>query len=189
MQKIRTALKRFAKYGFLTDELTNQNRLITIVKWDVYQHDDRSGASDVTDSQQMSNRQLTPNKNVKNEKKEIIKYPKAIYDERSEYHQLALALLQNICSNHSDQCEPNLEKWTNEMKRIVENDQRTIEQIQHLITGSQQHRGGIGIRWWRKLGRSTMCARGMFIICRIGERLNLCVGFDERGSIGFLVHL
>lgn len=35
IQKIRTALKRFVRYGFLTDESTNQSRLITIVNWDV----------------------------------------------------------------------------------------------------------------------------------------------------------
>ncbi len=31
VQKIRTALKRFVKYEFLTDESTSENRLITIV--------------------------------------------------------------------------------------------------------------------------------------------------------------
>lgn len=37
VQKIRTALKRFAKYEFLTDESTTHNRLITIVNWGIYQ--------------------------------------------------------------------------------------------------------------------------------------------------------
>ncbi|MCM3636857.1 hypothetical protein M3152_03925 [Sporosarcina luteola] len=140
VQKIRTALKRFVKYGFLTDESTNQNRLITIVNWDVYQRDDRFGTGDVTDSQQPANRQLTSNKNVKNEKKEIINYPRAVYDESSEYYRLALRLHEGILNNHSDRGEPDLGNWTNAMKRIVENDQRSIEQVQQLITWSQQHR-------------------------------------------------
>ncbi|MCM3743878.1 hypothetical protein M3193_06955 [Sporosarcina luteola] len=133
VQKIRTALKRFAKYGFLTDESTNQNRLISIVNWDVYQRKDKSGTSEVTDSQQMANRQLTSNKNVKNE---IINYPRAVPDESSEYHQLAFALLEGIRVNHSDQREPDLGKWTNEMRRILVHDQRTFEQVQHIIAWS-----------------------------------------------------
>jgi DNA replication protein DnaD len=36
IQNVRTALKRFEKSGFLTDESTNRNRLITIVNWGVY---------------------------------------------------------------------------------------------------------------------------------------------------------
>lgn len=35
VQNVRTALKRFEKLGFLTDESTNQNRLITIVNWGI----------------------------------------------------------------------------------------------------------------------------------------------------------
>ena len=37
IQKIRTALKRFEKYDFLTDQSTPYNRLITIVNWGIYQ--------------------------------------------------------------------------------------------------------------------------------------------------------
>ncbi len=47
----------------------------------------------------------------------------------AEYHQLALALHESIRSNHPGRREPNLGKWTNNIRRLVENDQRTIEQI------------------------------------------------------------
>ncbi|MBD7982974.1 hypothetical protein H9649_00155 [Sporosarcina sp. Sa2YVA2] len=36
VQNIRTAIKRFEKFGYLTNKSTRQNRLITIVKWDFY---------------------------------------------------------------------------------------------------------------------------------------------------------
>jgi len=36
-QNIRTALERFEKYEFLTNESTKQNRLITICNWERYQ--------------------------------------------------------------------------------------------------------------------------------------------------------
>ena len=70
VQKIRTALKRFERYGFLTNESTRQNRLITIVNWDVYQQGEGLATDDSTDGQQTYNRQITSNKNVKNVKKE-----------------------------------------------------------------------------------------------------------------------
>jgi len=37
-RNIRTSLKRFANLGFLTNESTNQNRLITLCNWETYEH-------------------------------------------------------------------------------------------------------------------------------------------------------
>lgn len=74
IQNVRTALKRFEKYEFLTDESTVKNRLITIVNWGIYQGEEytpnRSSNRRLTDSQQTPNRQLTANKNDKNNKNE-----------------------------------------------------------------------------------------------------------------------
>ena len=61
VQKIRTALKRFANYEFLTDEPTPHNRLITIVNWGVYQCGDGAVTDLITDEQQAANKQLTSN--------------------------------------------------------------------------------------------------------------------------------
>ena len=72
IQNVRTALKRFEKLEFLTDKSTKQGRLISIVNWGIYQSDsiepDKESNSQLTDSQQTTNRQLTPNKNNKNNK-------------------------------------------------------------------------------------------------------------------------
>lgn len=67
-QNVRTALKRFEKYEFLTDESTNKNRLITIVNWGLYQQEKDRVTDELTGNQQAANRQLTANKNVKNDK-------------------------------------------------------------------------------------------------------------------------
>ena len=81
IQNIRTALKRFKKYGFLTDQSTNKNRLITIVNWDLYQSQkeepNRQTNMQLTSNQQAANRQLTTNKNDKKDKndKEIVLFP------------------------------------------------------------------------------------------------------------------
>lgn len=69
IQNIRTALKRFAEYEFLTDESTDRGRLITICNWDRYQRGVEETNSQInrplTDHQQPTNRPLTANNNNK----------------------------------------------------------------------------------------------------------------------------
>ena len=68
MQNVRTALKRFEKYDFLTNQSTKVNRLITINNWAFYQDKDNHGNKDtnnqLTKSQQSTNKELTTNNNV-----------------------------------------------------------------------------------------------------------------------------
>lgn len=70
MSKLRTALVRFEKYNFLTNESSNQNRLITIVNWEIYQSNkvrsNKQINKQLTNNQQTINRQLTTNNNVNN---------------------------------------------------------------------------------------------------------------------------
>lgn len=71
-QNVRTALKRFEKLNFLTNESTKTGRLITIVNWEAYQgYDDEAnkGANkDLTKTSQRPNKDLTTNKNDKEDK-------------------------------------------------------------------------------------------------------------------------
>ncbi|MFP7255936.1 conserved phage C-terminal domain-containing protein [Terribacillus saccharophilus] len=72
VQNVRTALKRFEKYGFLTNKSTNKNRLISIENWGFYQQQDDEANKQIN-MQLTSNQQATNNykeiKNLKNEKK------------------------------------------------------------------------------------------------------------------------
>jgi len=72
MQNVRTALVKFEKLGFLTNESTKTGRLITIVNWAKYQGDGESTNKafnkEVTKHSQSTNKALTPNKNDKNDK-------------------------------------------------------------------------------------------------------------------------
>lgn len=65
IQNVRTALVKFEKYGFLTNQSTKTGRLITIENWELYQSREENQQSE----QQRPNKELTPNKNNKNEKK------------------------------------------------------------------------------------------------------------------------
>lgn len=71
-QNVRTALARFEKLEFLTNESTKTGRLITIENYSRWQGEEDEPNKDtnkeVTKTSQRPNRQLTPNKNEKNEK-------------------------------------------------------------------------------------------------------------------------
>ncbi|ENQ2429800.1 TPA_asm: DNA replication protein DnaD [Listeria monocytogenes] len=68
-QNVRTALKRFENYGFLTKESTKVNTLINIVNWGVYQESENKpntlANNQLTNDAQTANKQLTTNKNVR----------------------------------------------------------------------------------------------------------------------------
>lgn len=68
-QNVRTALKRFENYGFLTKESTKVNTIINIVNWGVYQESENTlntlANNQLTNDSQTANKQLTTNKNVR----------------------------------------------------------------------------------------------------------------------------
>ncbi|MHC5158309.1 MAG: hypothetical protein ACYSOZ_09495 [Planctomycetota bacterium] len=68
IQKIRTALARFEKMGFLNKRSNKESTLITICNWSGYQSYDGPDNTDITNTSQTDNTHVTPNKNVKNEK-------------------------------------------------------------------------------------------------------------------------
>lgn len=143
VQNVRTALKRFEKYEFLTNESTNKNRLITIVNWDFYQRKDDELTSKLTGSQQISNKRLTTNKNdkeLKNDKENIkaSSHKYKTYDEERVPYQLALRLFKNIRRNNPEFKEPNLQKWSDDFRLMMERDKRTEKQIMYLIDWCQQ---------------------------------------------------
>lgn len=64
IQNVRTALRRFEKLEFLTNQSTKTGRLITIVNWGDYQHIEGTPNialnKDLTKTQQRPNKDLTP---------------------------------------------------------------------------------------------------------------------------------
>lgn len=64
VQNVRTALVKFEKYGFLTNQSTKTGRLITVENWASYQDKEENQQRE----QQRPNKELTPNKNNKNDK-------------------------------------------------------------------------------------------------------------------------
>ena len=71
LKNVRTAINRFQKYGFLANESTNKNRLITITNWELYQSGDDEQASKRASNGQATGKQRATNKNDKNDKNNI----------------------------------------------------------------------------------------------------------------------
>lgn len=67
-QNVRTALAKFEKIGFITNQSTKTGRLITIVKWEVYKSYSDPVPVELTEQSQSTHKELTPNKNDKNDK-------------------------------------------------------------------------------------------------------------------------
>jgi hypothetical protein len=66
-RNVRSALVKFEKYNFLTNQSTKTGRLITIAKWRVYQEgtqeSDKESDKEVTKRCQRGDKEVTPNKN------------------------------------------------------------------------------------------------------------------------------
>ncbi len=101
VRNVRTALKLFEKYEFLTNEATKTGRLININNWDSYQgsinESDKATDKEVTKTRQRSDKEVTPTKevkNVKNEKKKTL-YGEFILLTEEEYERILRDFGQN----------------------------------------------------------------------------------------------
>jgi hypothetical protein len=92
LQNVRTALKRFEKYEFLTNESTNKNRLITIVNWGFYQdvnsETNKQTNKQLTSNQQATNKQLTTNNNDNNKNNDNKKNVSSISDKQKQQEEI-----------------------------------------------------------------------------------------------------
>ncbi|WP_203623899.1 DnaD domain protein [Lacticaseibacillus sp. 866-1] len=70
IRAVRTSLAKFETVGFLTSKSTNSGRLITVVNWAKYQSSIEEVTNELTSNRQATDKQLTTNKNVKNDKNE-----------------------------------------------------------------------------------------------------------------------
>ena len=144
MQNVRTALKRFEKYGFLTNESTNKNRLITLANWEFYQppksEPNKQTNKQLTSNQQATNKQLTTNNNVimlnneKNDKKELKPSSHKFSISDMESAKLLFSLMQE---NNPSVKKPNLDKWAEDIRKTRELDNHPTEHINWLIKWSQ----------------------------------------------------
>ena len=91
VQQVRTSLLKLISTGEITDSSTRHYRIITIVKYDEYQNDNRQDNRQITDNQQTDNRQVTVSKEIKKDNKDkninksLTRFTPPTVDEVREY--------------------------------------------------------------------------------------------------------
>ena len=141
-RKVRTTLERLERYGFLTKQSTKGYTLLNIVNYGVYQSRENENVQQVDQGptkQRPSNDQATTtNKNVKNDKNEKKNTSRSKLKFETCHFQLAERLYNNILDNNPNHKKPNLESWANDVRLMMERDNRTEEQIRYLIDWVQK---------------------------------------------------
>lgn len=64
--------------------------------------------------------------------------PKQVYDKESIHYQLANRLFEKIKENSPSFKEPNIQKWSDDIRKMIDIDKRTSEQIAYVIDWAQQ---------------------------------------------------
>ncbi|MEG7619463.1 hypothetical protein [Enterococcus faecalis] len=64
---------------------------------------------------------------------------KRVYDESSVHYQLANRLYQKILLDDPSFKQPNMNTWADSIRLMMEQDERTVEQIEYLIDWSQDN--------------------------------------------------
>ncbi|WP_096201918.1 DUF4373 domain-containing protein [Bacillus sp. FJAT-45350] len=99
-----------------------------------------------------------------------------IYDEDSVHFQLANRLYQNILKNNPEHKKPNLQKWADDVRLMMERDTRTEDQITYLIDWVQDH------TFWRKNILSINKLRDQFdrLVLEIKDQKEKVVSFQQK---------
>lgn len=127
-------LNNLEQWGMLNIKKTNKYSVVSIVKWNDYQESEQQVNNNRTTDEQ----QLNTNKNVKNVKNEKKNTPKRVYEETSSPYQLSIYFLERIRENNPEHKEPNLQTWADDVRKMLELDNRTEEQIKYLMKWVQQ---------------------------------------------------
>lgn len=101
VQNVRSALARFERLGFLTNQSTKVNRLITIVNWGLYQAREEKANKEtnnvtnkeVTKNQQRGNKEVTTNEEVKKLRSKEVKNNTT---QQNDFSDVFAAYQQNI---------------------------------------------------------------------------------------------
>ncbi|CDQ39516.1 hypothetical protein [Virgibacillus salexigens] len=134
-------LNNLEKFGMLNIKSTNKYSIVTIVNYDVYQSNQHKTEQD--NEHQMNNKRtsdehhLNTNNNVNNgnNKKNS---PKQVYDETSIYYQLAEYFLDKIRNNNPEHKTPNMQTWSDDIRKMMELDKRSEKQIKYLMDWVQK---------------------------------------------------
>lgn len=111
----------------------NKYSIITIDNWASYQADTNKTDNKVDNERTTDGQQMDTNKNVKTVKN-VKKYTYSML-----HSQLAERLVDKITLNNNNFKQPsNMDSWSNEIRLMMDNDKRTVRQIESVIDWCQK---------------------------------------------------
>ncbi|WP_017213045.1 hypothetical protein [Clostridium beijerinckii] len=142
LQNVRTALKKFERYDFLTQEVTKTGRLIKIVNWELYQgkqdKNSRHSNSELTSISQTADKEVTTNKNNKNYKN----YKNTIFIEEFTKNKLLIESISEFIKMRERIKKPVTDKalkiLLNKLKDLSQDEEIQIKILENSIENCWQ---------------------------------------------------
>ncbi|WLV24215.1 hypothetical protein QR721_11295 [Aciduricibacillus chroicocephali] len=146
-QTIYTCVQKLVKAKRISIKEVSHGTLFTVLNYEKYQEphkqpkkfaEIRLNESQIDGelSQKYNNKAIQANK-AKDQDQKIIRR-KRVYDVSSMHYKLAQHFYEQIKRNNPEHLEPDLQKWADDIRKMMELDKRTEEQIRYLIDWAQQ---------------------------------------------------
>jgi len=136
--KIINFLKLLESDEMIVFKSDTKKTVITIDKYDFY-HDNGNGKTSPKHHESDTNASRKHTNNNDNNVNNVKKYSrKQVYDESSNYYQLAIFFYQQIKKNNPNHKEPNFQTWSDDIRKMIELDERTDEQVKYLMQWVQE---------------------------------------------------
>lgn len=139
IQNARSALVRFEKLEFLTNESTKTGRLVTIVNWELYQEYkneiNKDTNREVTKRSQRSNKEVTPNNNNNNNNNDNNNY---IYSVNPELEQTILDFIEMRKKIKKPMTEKAIELMLNKLNKFSTDETIQTKILEQSIMNSWQ---------------------------------------------------
>ncbi|MPM63435.1 hypothetical protein SDC9_110315 [bioreactor metagenome] len=134
-------MKLLEKMNVLILESNNKWTVVTVGNWEKYQGVDNDSEQQMDNKRTTDEQQMDTDKNVKNVKNKdnSQKSTKRIYDVDSIHYQLAEYLFEEMKKNNPEARKPDFHKWANDIRLMMEIDNRKEEQVRNMITWSQSN--------------------------------------------------
>ncbi|MEN2765654.1 hypothetical protein [Ornithinibacillus xuwenensis] len=143
---IKKSVDKLVSDGMVSIVETKQGTLFTVLNYSKYQDlkdiEIETVNGSVNEGETNGKRRGNNNKNyrikeLKNKDKKN-NSRKQVYDTNSIYYQLAIFFFEQIKINNPNHKEPNFQTWSDEIRKMIELDNRTEEQVRYLMKWVQQ---------------------------------------------------
>lgn len=139
--KVVKFLELLKKDEMILFEITPKKKtLIKIVKYDKWQgFDGKEETEETTQKRQEKDTEKTVSNINKNDKEEVRmkkkkpSSPKQVYDEQNEYYIIADFFVKEIRKNFEEFKTPNMQKWSDDIRLLVERDKKDKKRVCQII--------------------------------------------------------